>query len=50
VTANLRHNLAALGADYALFVVGLAFASQSTILPAPSISGRPTSSSARSPP
>lgn len=31
---NLRHNLAALGADYALFVVGLAFASQSTILPA----------------
>ena len=32
--ANLRHNLAALGADYALFVVGLAFASQSTILPA----------------
>ena len=34
MTANLRHNLAALGADYALFVVGLAFASQSTILPA----------------
>jgi len=34
VRANLRHNLAALGADYALFVVGLAFASQSTILPA----------------
>jgi len=34
VSANLRHNLAALGADYALFVVGLAFASQSTILPA----------------
>jgi len=31
---NLRHNVAALGADYALFVVGLAFASQSTILPA----------------
>src|SRR5262245_65796090 len=26
--------MAALGADYALFVVGLAFASQSTILPA----------------
>ncbi|HYS18942.1 MAG TPA: MFS transporter [Candidatus Binatia bacterium] len=34
MSANLRHNLAALGADYALFVVGLAFASQSTILPA----------------
>jgi len=34
VTAHLRHNLAALGADYGLFVVGLAFASQSTILPA----------------
>jgi MFS family permease len=34
VTSNLRHNVAALGADYALFVVGLAFASQSTILPA----------------
>ncbi|HEY3186425.1 MAG TPA: hypothetical protein VGJ70_03050, partial [Solirubrobacteraceae bacterium] len=34
MTSNLRHNLAALGADYALFVVGLAFASQSTILPA----------------
>jgi MFS family permease len=34
VSGNLRHNLAALGADYALFVVGLAFASQSTILPA----------------
>ena len=31
---NLRHNVTALGADYALFVVGLAFASQSTILPA----------------
>ena len=31
---DLRHNVAALGADYALFVVGLAFASQSTILPA----------------
>ena len=31
---ELRHNVAALGADYALFVVGLAFASQSTILPA----------------
>jgi MFS family permease len=34
VSGNLRHNLAALGADYALFVVGLAFASQSTMLPA----------------
>jgi len=34
VSGNLRHNVAALGADYALFVVGLAFASQSTILPA----------------
>lgn len=31
---ELRHNVVALGADYALFVVGLAFASQSTILPA----------------
>jgi MFS family permease len=34
VRGDLRHNVAALGADYALFVVGLAFASQSTILPA----------------
>ena len=34
MSKNLRHNVAALGADYALFVVGLAFASQSTILPA----------------
>src|SRR5499426_3627932 len=34
VRRDLRHNVAALGADYALFVVGLAFASQSTILPA----------------
>ncbi len=34
MSVNLRHNVAALGADYALFVVGLAFASQSTILPA----------------
>ena len=34
MSGNLRHNVAALGADYALFVVGLAFASQSTILPA----------------
>ena len=34
MSVNLRHNVVALGADYALFVVGLAFASQSTILPA----------------
>jgi MFS family permease len=35
-TANpdLRRNVAALGVDYALFLVGLSFASQSTILPA----------------
>jgi MFS family permease len=31
---HLRHNLGTLGADYALFVVGMTFASQSTILPA----------------
>lgn len=31
---DLRHNLVALGADYALFLVGLSFTSQSTILPA----------------
>jgi MFS family permease len=30
----LRHNVTALGADYALFIVGLSFASQSTLLPA----------------
>ncbi len=30
----LRHNLAALGAGYALFMIGLSFASPSTILPA----------------
>jgi len=29
VTEHLRHNVAALGADYALFVVGLTLASQS---------------------
>ncbi len=29
-----RHNVAALGADYALFMIGLSFASPSTILPA----------------
>jgi MFS family permease len=33
-TPDLRHNVAALGADYALFLIGLSFASQSTILPA----------------
>ena len=31
---DVRHNAVALGADFALFLVGLAFASQSTILPA----------------
>ena len=34
VTPSRRHNIAALGADYALFLIGLSFASQSTILPA----------------
>src|SRR5438876_175951 len=34
VSRDLRHNMAALGADYALFGVGLSLASQSTILPA----------------
>jgi len=34
MTRDLRHNIAALGADYGLFVVGLSFASQTTILPA----------------
>ncbi|OGL01851.1 MAG: hypothetical protein A3I14_14810 [Candidatus Rokubacteria bacterium RIFCSPLOWO2_02_FULL_73_56] len=34
VTRDLRWNLGALGADYGLFVVGLSFASQTTILPA----------------
>src|SRR5262245_66219781 len=33
-TRDLRHNVAALGIDFALYLVGLAFASQSTILPA----------------
>lgn len=32
--AVLRHNVIALGADYGLFIVGLSFASQATILPA----------------
>src|SRR5213076_3481370 len=32
--ADVRHNVVALGADFSLFLVGLAFASQSTILPA----------------
>jgi MFS family permease len=31
---DLRHNVLVLGADYALYMVGLTFASQSTILPA----------------
>lgn len=31
---NLRHNVLMLGADYAFFMAGLSFASQSTILPA----------------
>jgi MFS family permease len=31
---HLRHNAVALGLDYGLFLVGLSFASQSTILPA----------------
>jgi MFS family permease len=31
---NLRHNVLMLGTDYALYMAGLAFASQSTILPA----------------
>ena len=34
VRQNLRHNILALGADFSLFLVGLSFASQSTILPA----------------
>lgn len=34
VRANLRRNFLALGADFALFLVGLSFASQTTILPA----------------
>lgn len=32
--AHLRHNVAALGADFGLFLVGLSFVSSSTILPA----------------
>ena len=31
---HVRHNVVALGADFGLFLVGLSFASQSTILPA----------------
>src|SRR6185503_10512379 len=34
VRAQLRHNLAALGADFGLFMIGMSFASQTTILPA----------------
>ncbi|HEV8584894.1 MAG TPA: MFS transporter [Methylomirabilota bacterium] len=33
-TPHLRHNVAALGADYTLFVIGLAFVSPTAILPA----------------
>jgi MFS family permease len=33
-TTDVRHNALALGADFSLFLVGLSFASQSTILPA----------------
>ena len=32
--SDLRRNVLALGLDYGLFMVGLAFASQTTILPA----------------
>jgi MFS family permease len=32
--ADVRHNALVLGADFALFLIGLSFASQSTILPA----------------
>jgi len=31
---HVRHNVVALGADFGLFLVGLSFASQATILPA----------------
>jgi hypothetical protein len=31
---HLRHNVVALGVDYAFFMTGLAFASAATILPA----------------
>jgi MFS family permease len=34
VPGNLRHNMLTLGADFAFFLVALAFVSQSTILPA----------------
>jgi len=34
VRRHLRHNVLALGGDYVLYVVGLAFVSQATILPA----------------
>ncbi len=34
MTRDLRHNVVALGVDHALFMIGLSFASQSTILPA----------------
>ena len=32
--SDVRHNVLALGADFSLFLIGLSFASQSTILPA----------------
>ena len=34
VEGHLRHNLVALGGDFALFLIGLSFASRATILPA----------------
>jgi len=34
VTPGVRHNLVALGVDHAVFMLGLSFASQATILPA----------------
>ncbi len=34
MTRDLRHNLLALGVDHSVFMIGLSFASQSTILPA----------------
>lgn len=38
VRVHLRHNFLALGADFALFLVGLSFASQATVLPAFAVS------------
>ena len=34
MTPGVRHNLVALGVDHAVFMLGLSFASQATILPA----------------